>query len=283
MGQTAHYKLKELRAAIQAVPAIDKLIEKGVIEAHVKAQSEKEIQDEIQKTLDAFAEKHGFGTLSLELYNSTHTNSEPQNIFIREGSARHELFHDSLSEFSKGGKITAKHLTAYLTRLETSKALSAAGHDELTLYEVDVVKSRRDYQVRERQNKLVKDKDLPLPAVKDCAVGDTVLIHNPGTRSDLYMKIVRVEKHNVILQDITNSFQTEKISLDRFKSEQGFNLTGARTIAEAPRNEQYKPIVSSVEKPDFLAKINSNKQKVERDKTANSNAPTIHKKTEQEV
>ncbi|GHU90531.1 hypothetical protein FACS1894202_10460 [Clostridia bacterium] len=174
-------------------------------------------------------------------------------------------------------------MAAYLTRLETSKAVSVVGHDDLTLYDVDVVKSRRDFQVRERQNKLGRDMDLPLPAVKDCAVGDTALIYNLGTRNSSYMKIARVEKHSVILQDITNSFQTEKISLDRFKSEQGFNLTGARAIDEPPRDEQPKTPAQRGEKPDFLAKINSNKEKVERDKAVAADAPANYRKNDKEV
>jgi hypothetical protein len=183
-------------------------------------------QDRIQKTLDTFAEKHGFGKLTVEFYSPTQEKTEPQNVIIREGAEQHELFHDDISKIANGSKITAEHLAAYLTKLETTKAAVVVGHSDLTLYDVDIVKSRRNYQVRERQNKLGRDTDLSVSAVKDCAVGDTVLIYNPGTRGSSYMKIACVEKRSVILQDIANSFQTEKISLDRLKREQGFNLKG---------------------------------------------------------
>jgi hypothetical protein len=189
-----------------------------------------EIKDEIQKTLDIFAEKHGFGKLSAEFYSKTQEETEPQNVIIREGAEQHELFRDNLFNISNGGKITAEHFSAYLAKLETSIAASVVGHNDLILYDVDVVKLRRDYQVRERQNKLGRDLDLPVPDAKNCSVGDTVLIYDPGTRCSSYMKIARIEKKSVVLHDIANSFGTIKISLERFKSEQGFNLTEAKVI-----------------------------------------------------
>jgi hypothetical protein len=266
MGEAAHIKLRELRKAIQAVPAIDKLVQKGLIEAPTPESA----KDEIQEALDAFAEKHGFGKLSAEFYSETSTNTEPQSVIIREGAEQHELCRRSLFEFTKGGKITAEHLAAYLTRLETSKAVSVVGRDDLTLYDIDIIKSRRDYQVRERQNKLGRDLDLPLPDAKNCSVGDIALIYNPGTRRSSYMKIARVENRSVILQDFASSFHTIKLSLDRFKNEQGFHLAEARTVDKSA-------------KPDFLAKINGNKAKVERDKAANAAAPVDYKKKDKEV
>jgi hypothetical protein len=273
MGDAAHIKLRELRKAIQAMPAIDRLAQKGLVEAPApepdQANSES-AKDEIQETLDAFAEKHGFGKLSAEFYNEIQTKAEPQSVIIREGAEQHELCRRSLFEFAKGGKITAEHLAAYFKRLETSKAVSVVGHDDLTLYDIDIIKSRRDYQVRERQNKLGRDLDLPLPDAKNCSVGDIALIYNPGTRRSSYMKIARVENRSVILQDFASSFHTIKLSLDRFKSEQGFHLAEARTVDKSA-------------KPDFLAKINVNKAKVERDKAVNAAAPVDYKKKDKEV
>jgi hypothetical protein len=195
---------------------------------------------EIQETLDAFAAKHGFGKLTAEFYSDTFTKKEPQSVIIREGAERHELLRRNLFEFSKGEKMSAAHLSAYFSRLETMKAYVARGHDDMTLYDIDVIKARRDYKVRERQTKMGRDTDLPLPAAKNCGIGDIVLIYDPNKIKCSYMKVEELNKKNVVLSDIASSFVKVKLSAERFRKEQGYNLIESPAV-----NKQTEQAVQS--------------------------------------
>jgi hypothetical protein len=222
---TAEEKSAEPQTAEPALP------EQTVVVPDAVAEPEPEPQDEMQKTLDTFAEKHGFGKLTAEIYSDTFTKKEPQSVMIREGKEGHMLLDRDIFEFSKGGKITAEHIAAYFSQLETSVAGVVVGHDDLTLHDIDIIKAGRDYRVREKQHKLGRDKDLPLPDVKNCGVGDTVLIYDPGTLQCSYMKIAGVEKRSVVLRSIVDSHFTTKISIARFKDGYGLNLMeGMKTV-----------------------------------------------------
>jgi hypothetical protein len=191
-----------------------------------KTETQYKVQKMFDATLDAFAKKHGFGRLTIEFYGDASAGG--QNMIIREGQERHELLHKNMYDFSKGKKVTAKHLTEYFSRLETTKAASVACPSGWTLHDIDIIKARRDHQVRERQYKLGKDKDLPIPIAKDCHVGNTVMIYQPETMRCTFMKIANVDGNNVVLQDTANGFKHTKLPLNRFKNEFGFNLVPIR-------------------------------------------------------
>jgi Skp family chaperone for outer membrane proteins len=205
---------------------------------------------EIQEILDAFAAKHGFGKLTAEFYSDAFTKKEPQSVIIREGAERHELLRRNLFEFSKGERMSAAHLSAYFSRLETMKAYVAKGHDDMTLYDIDVIKARRDYKVRERQTKMGKDTDLPLPAAKNCGIGDMVLIYDPNKTKCSYMKVEGLNKKNVVLSDIANGFVKVKLSAERFKKEQGYNLIESPEVNKPPQPETPKQTALDLSLPD---------------------------------